>query len=286
MAFDLKITFTGMILYVPARERLHVLMPRTPDTPAGSGRGGDCLDPHAARLTFDSAYGRPGAQVLDGALAHVSLRQRRLDFPTVGSAYVRGIPAAVAAVPSPLRQEVLEGGADEFLDARVTVCSGQATRTCPGECWEYLGELRRMSHRVDWSIRELDCDYLDLSLTDLAGLGTAGSVPRLYPIGGRIDLQVWHVPAYELPPDPAVAEAPADGTPNHRMAHLGVLLEGGVFSAPLFRPGQCGPVQGAAPAVPGAASLECIGAQWPGDPPAAGNASPSSRTGARVPVDP
>lgn len=270
MAFDLKITFTGMILYVPEAAQLTVLMPRTADTVAPCGEAGcDCMEAHAARLTFDSAYGRPGSQVPDDAVTHVSLRQRRLDVPQVGSAYVQGIPAGMATAPSPARPDVLSGDANEDLDARVTVSNGEATRVPPGECWEYLGALCRMSNIVEWTIFGVEGDSLDLPLTDLSALATAGSVPRLYPIDGRVEITIWHVPYYELPPDPIIPEPPAEGTPNHHVAHIGILLEGGIFPAPLFRPGQCGPAfEG--DRTRGATSLNCSGTQAPVDPPSPG----------------
>ena len=78
MPFDLKLTFTGMILYVPELTQLQLLMPKTPETipapvilPEGHTgttchATGDCMEPHAARITFDTAYTRQGAQGPDG----------------------------------------------------------------------------------------------------------------------------------------------------------------------------------------------------------------------------
>lgn len=275
MSFDLKLTFTGMMMYVPQATQLQVLFPKTAETVAAAviSSGGcgtetaDCVEPHAARITFDTAYARQGAAALDEAVAHVSLRNKRLEIPAVGSAYVRGIPPVVAVAPGPVRQDVLDGTSDADLAARIRVSTGQATYADPGECWEYQGTIRRMSHQVEWTISGIDDDYpLQLPLTDLAGLATRGSLPRLYPIDGVVELWIWHAPAFELPPDGLAPQTPQDGDQGHHFAHLGMLLEARALEMPLFRPEQCGPLP---PDTrprhrdKGATSLSCTGTQVP-----------------------
>ena len=60
MAFELTIELVGLCLFVPdpQTETLYVLMPT-----ADHG-----MDPHVARLCFDTAYVRPGSTRLDGYL--------------------------------------------------------------------------------------------------------------------------------------------------------------------------------------------------------------------------
>lgn len=280
MSFDLTLTFTGMMVYVPEATQLRVLMPRTADvmpapvvTASGqcSGEGSTgtaaCVEPHAARITFDTAYSRPGAQGLDGAVAHVSLLQKRLDVPVVGSAYVQGIPAFVTELPSVVRQDVLEGNANEVLASRIRVRTGEATYADPGECWDYGGGVRRMSHQVEWTISDIDGDHLDLPLTDLSGLLTVGSLPRLYPVDGKIELWIWHAPAWELPPDAIIPEDLAEGDGAHHFTHLSVLLDSRSLTMPLFRPNECGPLPpGTRPRSrdKGSSSLSCTGGQGNG----------------------
>lgn len=282
MAFDLKLISTGMILYVPEDTRLHMLMPRTTETmpapvlnPDGTtGCCADdesgCVEPHAARMTFDTAYLRQGSQTPDNVRAHVSLRQKRLDLPAFGSAYVSGIPAEVAAAPAPVRQDVIDGESDEDLAARITVSSGQATWCDPGECWDYDGGVRRMSHQVEWTISGIDADALQLELTDLAGTATQGTLPTLYPIDGTIELWIWHAPAWELPPDAIMPELPADGSLGHHFGHMAVLLDtAATLTLPVFRPNQCPEVPATAwnrnrDKDKGGASLACTGMQGTG----------------------
>jgi hypothetical protein len=280
MSFDLTLTFTGMMLYVPETAQLRVLMPKTAETVAapvvtstGECTGGSstdtevCVEPHAARILFDTAYTREGALALDDVLAHVSLRQKRLDVPMVGSTYVQGIPSYVASLPSVVRQDVLEGMADEVLAARIRIRTGQATYADPGECWEWGGEVQRMSHQVEWTISGIEGDYVDLPLTDLSGLTTLGSLPRLYPVNGKVELWIWHAPAFEIPPDPIVPEAPDDGAGAHHFAHLGVLLSSRSVDMPLFRPNQCGELPpGTRPRHRdrGVSALSCTGGQGNG----------------------
>ncbi|HET7233922.1 MAG TPA: hypothetical protein VFJ16_28180 [Longimicrobium sp.] len=279
MPFDLKLTFTGMMLYVPEATRLQVLMPKTAETmaaPVISSTGEECgasttdtsvcVEPHAARVTFDTAYVREGAQALDDVLAHVSLRQKRLEIPAVGGSYTRGIPSVVTVTSSPVRSDVLDGTADEVLMARLVVSTGGATYADPGECWEYQGDVRRMSHQVEWTIPDIDDDHLDLSMTDLAGMAAQGSFPRLYPIDGKVELWVWHAPAYELPPDAITPEEPVSGDQAHHFAHLALLLDSRSLEMPLFRPNECGELPpGTRPRERdrGASVLSCTGAQAP-----------------------
>lgn len=275
MAFDLKITFTGMMLYVPSGSKLDVLIPKTAETipapvltPEGGCSGGndDCVEPHAARITFDTAYTRPGATGLDDVLAHASLRQKRLTVPAVGSAYVKGIPSEVALASSPVRQDVLDGQADGELAARVELSSGRATWADPGECWELQGTIRRMSHQVEWVISGVPGDYIDLPLTDLSGMAYQGTLPRLYPVAGVVDLWVWHAPAYEIPPDAILPAVPANGAMGHHFAHLGRLLDARSLEMPLFRPNVCPPLspeERTRHKDKGGAALNCTGAQFP-----------------------
>ncbi|HEU4559362.1 MAG TPA: hypothetical protein VFS20_16005 [Longimicrobium sp.] len=274
MPFDLRFTFTGMILYVPELTQLQLLLPKTPETiPApviapdggcsGSTSAPDCMEPHAARLTFNTAYLRPGSTGMDIAMAHVSLRQKRLDVPAVGSAYVRGIPQAVAQVASPVRQDVLDGNADGELSARIRLRTGGATGAHPGACWEYEGSMRRMSHKVEWTISGIDADHIDLPLTDLAGMELAGSLPRLYPIAGVIDLWVWHAPPVELPPDAIVPDDPPDGSQGHHFSHLRNLLSARTLTVPIFRTQGCGEPPPPQERDRGASTLSCTGGQAP-----------------------
>ncbi|HYH81459.1 MAG TPA: hypothetical protein VEX86_16770 [Longimicrobium sp.] len=275
MPFDLKLTFTGMMLYVPEINQLQVLMPKTAETipaPVVSSNGGcsgenpECVEPHAARLTFDTAHTRQGMTALDDVVAHVSLRQKRLDVPAVGSAYVRGVPSDIALATSPVRQDVLDGIANSDLASRIRVSTGAATYADPGECWEYQGIVRRMSHQVEWTIAGVPGDHLDLPLTDLSGLTGQGSLPRLYPINGQIELWVWHAPAFELPPDGIAPETPVDGDQAHHFSHLGILLDSRALEMPLFRPNLCGELPpGTRPRYrdKGATSLNCTGTQAP-----------------------
>jgi len=279
MSFDLTLTFTGMMVYVPETTQLRVLMPKTNESVAAPvvSSGGECsgesstntevcVEPHAARITFDTAYIRDGATALDDVVAHVSLRQKRLDVPVVGSTYVQGIPSFVADIGL-VRQDVLEGDANEVLTSRVRVRTGEATYADPGECWDYGGQVRRMSHQVEWTISDIEADWIDLPLTDLSGVTTQGSLPRLYPVDGKVELWIWHAPAFELPPDAIVPEAPEAGDGAHHFSHLSMLVDARSLDMPLFCPNECGELPpGTRPRHrdKGASSLSCTGGQGNG----------------------
>jgi len=241
--FDLKIYFTGVMLFVPEDEQMHVLLPQTSEfvpaqvlrpaaggAPADAGHAGHDgahpVEPHVARMTFDTAYTRPGAETQDGAIAHVSLRETLLKIPAVGDAYQRGVPAEITRVPRPVRRDVLDGTDRRALVARVLVARGQATEAGLGFCWDVKGEVRRMAHQLEWTVSGIDDDHLELETLGLEAVGAFGAgVPRLYPIGGTVELFIWHAPAFEIPPGVLRPAKPQPGDRNHHFSHLDDLLE-------------------------------------------------------------
>ncbi|HEX6747190.1 MAG TPA: hypothetical protein VF092_07805 [Longimicrobium sp.] len=238
--FDLKIYFTGVMLFVAEDDEMHILMPQTEESipapvvkadgggHAGHGNGGDGhpVEPHVARITFDTAHTREGAQQEDGAIGHVSMRKTRLNIPALGDAYVRGIPPEVARVPRPVRRTVVEGKENNVLVGRVHVARGKATAVARGLCWKVNEKNQRMTNQIEWTIGEIDAKSLQLEMLSLDGFGKAGSgVPTLFPIGGVIELFIWHAPPFEIPPGAIAPEKPQPGDRNHHFSHLDVLLE-------------------------------------------------------------
>jgi hypothetical protein len=256
MAFELTIELVGLCLFVPdpQTETLYVLMPT-----ADHG-----MDPHVARLCFDTAYARPGSTQLDGFPALVPADKTELALGT-GAKLSLDLPVQLvnvgAVAKRPLRPGSLGGTEPPAqLVARVTLQSGQLYDFAPGACWNYphAGERRHLANRIVWNVGTVDGDKLALSLLPLAGGGEATLLPPLYPIGGRIALQLYYTPRAELPPQPVPIGPPPVDTPAHHFAAYYELFEPPVADEPLptYVGLSCGDEMGGSP-------YTCMAAQTP-----------------------
>lgn len=272
MSFTLKVTFTGMLLYVPDGDQaLRVLFPPT-GAPAGDAglehAGHDELDggatapagipEHACRLVFDTAHLQVGRATRDDIDAMVSLRGSQLELAPRRGGIDWERPAALQQVGE-ARPELLEDlPGSEALAARVVLRDGACSAHEAGGCWQVApGDVRRMSHVLEWTIPDVDAASLTLALTDL-DMGAAREVATLYPIGGEIRMEVWHAPHHELPPQDTVPAPPAVGEPAHHFAALASLVVGGTALAPVFHGMEC-PGAAATGEVDRGSGVACMG---------------------------
>jgi hypothetical protein len=232
MAFELTIEMVGLCLFVPDEKAGAVYVPMP------SSEAGHEMDPHVARLVFDAAYLRPGSGELDGILALVPLERTELQLAATAplTAAIPDLVVNVGDVASrPVLPDALRGDdPGGVITARAVLRSGAADGAASGACWSYPtpATRRHMSNRVYWAVGEVEGDGLELTLTPLAG-GTGRALPRLYPIGGRIDLALYYTPREELPPEPASPGPPPVGTPAHHFAAFYTLFESPVAADPL-----------------------------------------------------
>lgn len=236
MSFDLRITFTGMCLFVPDGERLHVLMPATGghgghgshrhdhepaghmhgngSDPAGATHPGHGVEDHVVRLYFKSAYLRPGATGVGPELAPaVAMDRRVLDLAGVSAGAIDPSLDGCELVDlepivgerisrSLLAPEPVPGGR---LVSRVTLAAGRVTGHAPGARWQLTddGQEVAMTYRVQWTVPVIHPGAakhgLEWALTNLDGT-PAEDLPRLFPVDGVIDVHVYHTPVRELPP--------------------------------------------------------------------------------------
>lgn len=261
MSFQLRITFIGMCLFVPDVEkgRMHVLMPATGSSggadgghdgqdghgePSGGRDGGahaghHGVERHALRLVFDTANLSEGAKKPADLLVQVSLSNRVLVLPPIGSILNPNLPDDLVPLSSPLDPAVLGQLAQQRLSSRVELGSGYWSGHHPGECWELEeGQPRRMSHVLEWTVDEMPGRYLFVNLALLGG-GLAESIGPLHPIDGILDLEVYHVPPAELPPDPELPAMLAEGEPAHHFAAFAPLLRQPTRQLPRFQRGKC-----------------------------------------------
>jgi hypothetical protein len=211
-------------------QALHVLMPTT----GGAG----CCDVHAPRLIFDSAYTRANQSGRDDALVHISLQKKKLELPQAGSALDNALPANLAKVGHVVG-DVVTGDDTDSLASRVLIRNGSCTDFAKGACWTWKGQVQRLSHVIEWSVADVPGDSLSLPLYTLTGMET-GPVPTLHPIDGVVEMQVWHAPHPELPPDFVIPSQPARGGDAQHFSGYGILLTTGTTDVPAYEEDACG----------------------------------------------
>jgi hypothetical protein len=256
MAFTLRITFSGLCLFVPepanggAAGRMHVLMPSM------SGEHG-MADRHVAALAYDTGYLVEGG-THTGITALAGLAGQQFT-PVLGEAASLALCSHIVD----LREITGRGvdpdhlGADnqKKLMARATLGAGGITGVAPGVCWEWRpGEVRPIAHKVQWEIPDVEGDSLTLVSEPIGGGGGQKALGTLYPMNGRVNLVLYHETTQDLPPEPLPVESqpvPARGFIPHHFAAYYSLFGGSVTTLmPRFwgGPGDCAPL--ADPCVP------------------------------------
>lgn len=201
--FDLRITLTGLCMYVPEREprdrrRLHVLLPR-----ADGHHAHDGIDEHACRLMWNSKY-ENGIDENAWSSRNLAGQELRLDAPT------RKITLDIPEEFIPLADicdvgEVDLDAAMPKLSAWVNFDTGAMYNFAEPTCWQVPrgSAARPLTHQAEWVIPNVSEDRLQgWSLRALDGSGSVG-LPTLRPVGGEVRLYVYHVPPHEIPATPS-----------------------------------------------------------------------------------
>jgi hypothetical protein len=184
----------------------------------------------------------------------------------VGAELQPELPPDLASVGGTLRDEVFTEDAGGLLAARITFQSGACTGVAPGRCWSWRGTVRRMTHVVEWSIPDIPGDELVLPLQQFSGV-TGGELGPLYPVNGVVDLDFFHAPYADLPPDPVIPVEPDPANPPvaHHFAAILRLFQDPVYDLPLYVGNECpqsGFVREALEdIIRGTASMTCMGGQ-------------------------
>jgi len=227
MSFDLRITFTGLCLFVPDPPRtcMHVVFPDTSGTTMA----------HRAMLTYDSAYDVQGATQLSRRLTCLSVERRRITLPDP-SIYTGG--AAPEDIDLALPDEVIDLGADAGagtvsaallqagaspVNAEVVLAAGRVTDYRPAAMFTFASAAgprrgpRPLANRVEWTLRDIPGSTFPL--VNALDLDTRASTPLLSPLhalGRTIRLTISHLPAAELPG----AQPPVPASPAALPAHF------------------------------------------------------------------
>lgn len=259
MAFTLRITFSGLCLFVPepvanGTGRMHVLMPgmfghhhHSPEDrhvpvvvyDAGSlVQGGAALGvPSLARITgYTLALGQ-------GDTANLSLCSQIVDL------------SAITGLP--VDPDHLGADAKNKLVTRITLGAGGITRVSPGVCWEMQpGEFRPIANRVEWEIPDFPGDSLTLEAQLLAGGGTPRALGTLYPRDGRLSIDILHETPQELPPEPLGLEHRPTLVPGDQPKHFSAFYSLFGEPVPIVMPrywgtlSDCPSIQGGCPEIP------------------------------------
>ena len=269
MAFTLRITFSGLCLFVADGEpgattgRMHVLLPGM----FGHHHCGP--DRHVAALGYDTgSLAQDGP--LTGVMALARLAGHALTFGSGNTASLRlcsQIPDLREITGQGVDPDVLDADEGQKLVSRITLAAGGITRVAQGVCWEWRGQYRPIANRVEWEIPNVEGDSLVVSATPIDGGGGSRPLGKLYPRDGRLSLTVYHDTSENMPPDPLPAEhQPAlnRGEPTpHFAAYYGVFAGDVPNELPRFHSaaGDCPAPEGACAILPpdmGGSAYLCV----------------------------
>ncbi|HEX2202607.1 MAG TPA: hypothetical protein VHG91_04900 [Longimicrobium sp.] len=222
MAFTLRITFSGLCLFVPepvggGTGRMHVLMPGM----FGHHHGPE--DRHVPVVVYDAGALVQGGPSL-GVPALAKLTGYTLTLgqgDTAGMSLCSQIVDLAEITGRSVDPDHLGPDSKRKLTARVTLRAGAITRVAPGVCWEMRpGEFRPIAHRVEWEIPDFPGDSLALVGQPLSGGGAAREMGTLYPRNGLLSIEVLHETPQELPPEPLPLEHHPLPTPGEHPKHF------------------------------------------------------------------
>jgi hypothetical protein len=251
MAFTLRITFSGLCLFVPEPStpgggtgRMRVLMPGM----LGHHHCGP--DRHVPVLSYDAGYLVQGGPLL-GVPTIAKFTGHEIT-PVAGASASTHLCGQIVDLKQvtgrPVDPDHLGADTKHKLAGRVNLGGGGITRVAPGVCWEWRpGEFRPIAHRVEWEIPDMPGDSLTLSAEPIGGGGVPKVLGTLYPSNGRLNLDVLHEPVQDLiDPVPEHHQTPPmpGQTPPHFTAFYA--LFGG--PVPVVLPRYWGPLEDA-PAV-------------------------------------
>jgi hypothetical protein len=270
MAFTLRISFSGLCLFVPepvgggGTGRMHVLMP---------GMSGHHHGPehrHVPVVVYDAGSLVQGGGPLGvPALARLTGHTLTLgDGDTAGLSLCGQIVDLAEITGRPVDPDHLDADTSNKLVSRVTLRAGAITRVASAHCWEMRpGEVRPIAYKVEWEIPDYPGDGLTLSARPLGGGGSPRPLGMLHPHNGMLSIEIMHETVQDMPPEPLPADMHPqmqfDETPPHFSAFYALFGDGATVVIPRYRGtvDECPPVAGACPEIPpelGAYASTCM----------------------------
>ena len=212
MAFDLRITITGLCMFVPdpLDQSMHILMP------SSAGMSGDA-NVHYPRLMFDKALEARNSPKFGRRLRCRNLERAAWVLPAYPEDPIdltipdELVNLETAAGADPVARDFVRSTPDlNALTSRVTFRAGGITDYSLGLRFA-LGKVEvPMTTRIEWTIRGLNSERGSLSadaLGEVIGLENGQSqdiiklfpAKELFPMRGVIHLYLYHVVKDELP---------------------------------------------------------------------------------------
>jgi hypothetical protein len=258
MAFTLRITFSGLCLFVPepvanGTGRMHVLMPGM------FGHHHSAEDRHVPVVVYDVGYTQPSGALLGiPALARLTGYTLALgQGDTAGLSLCNQIVDLAQITGRPVDPDHLGPDTKKKLSARVTLGAGAITRVAPGVCWEMRpGEFRPIAHRVEWEIPGFPGDSVTLLAQPLGGGGSPRELGTLYPRDGLLSVRVLHETPQDLPPEPRTMDQVPMLMPGDPPKHFSAFYALFGSPVPIVMPrywgtlGDCPPYTGGCPELP------------------------------------
>lgn len=250
MPFDLTISITGLSLFaVEEGKRVSLLMP--------TSGGGPHAEPHSAQLAYNPAHLVPDATGPYPGLVLQPMGDLELDLAQLAKTLPAGaggdgasidtgsLPVHLFDLTSALGRKVdpaLVGPAPDQtrVHSRVRLPYGKCVCYLQGAKWEVVHpttgtkEEKYMAFLLRWRVSGIPDDARGLVLT-LANLDGSGSLalPPLHPVGGSIDLWMYHLPPRQMPPSGGGPEPVGPGDPP---PHIEMLYRVFVNPATIHRP--------------------------------------------------
>jgi hypothetical protein len=232
MSFDLRVTITGMCLFVPDERTgsgpMRLLLPDMSDH----------LN-HDARLLFDRGYLTPGA-FLQRDLQCISLDRKLLSLP--GSGLSLRLPREIPNLGftgASVKASVLQTTpAPREVKSHVVFEGGAVSDYELGAEFDFPGNSGLLTFQVDWTVRGLTGtggnDRLDWRLVSLDDEMAVTYLPTLFPVGGVVHVLIYHTPTNELPGARKVVTIPPGGTEaSHFRGYYKLATGGTVTTGPL-----------------------------------------------------
>lgn len=195
MKFELRITFSGLCLWVPEATRMHVLMPKT-DQHGGHGGHAGHVEKHVTVLEV----GLPYVKKLPAGFSRFDLHGRYLDLSDLAGHFDPRLSPEVVNI-----SEIAPGArvkldqADELVESRAIMSAGRERDRKGFARWKFPkkeGEYY-IAHWVQWAA--------DVEVRGDAYVLRAGRLGRpsepiatLTPDARGVDLLVRHIPESEL----------------------------------------------------------------------------------------
>jgi hypothetical protein len=205
MTFELRITFSGLCLFVAENNTLHVLLPKEPkDSDHGGG-----FPKHRAVLEFAAHY----VHKIPVGFIRRDLRGKYLDFSCPTDGRPKQLPEKVvnySPIVGDVPVDLDKKEKPECVTSRVELTAGRYDQAYSLAKWRFPDlDACDMANWVRWTL-DIEAPELVLAERRIGSKKMSEKFATLTPKDGRIDLLIRHIPRKELD-HPKPPERPHSG---------------------------------------------------------------------------